>query len=129
MSEPGELGPGLWVVLEADLALLWPDSIYGERHEGALFGECKTFGEFNRADFERMRYLAKCFPGAVLVFATLRKTLTAREVSAITRIVKAGPSVLETRSSRKPGSCPDGHRAPALACSAWMLGRRDKEML
>jgi hypothetical protein len=37
-----------------------------------------------------MRYLAKYFPGAVLVLATLRKGLTSREIVEITRIAKAG---------------------------------------
>jgi hypothetical protein len=37
-----------------------------------------------------MRYLAKVFPGAVLVFSTLRKSLTPQEVASITRIAKTG---------------------------------------
>jgi hypothetical protein len=37
-----------------------------------------------------MRYLAKTFPGAVLVFSTLRKSLTPQEISNITRIAKQG---------------------------------------
>jgi hypothetical protein len=76
--------------LEADFALLWQESLYGERKDGILFGECKTYGLFKDKDFERMRYLAKSFPGAVLAFSTLRKALTLNEIAAITRIVKAG---------------------------------------
>jgi len=37
-----------------------------------------------------MRYLAKTFPGAILAFSTLRKSLTKSEIAAITRIAKAG---------------------------------------
>jgi len=76
--------------LEADFAMLWKESVYGEEKDGALFGECKTYREFEKKDFERMRYLARTFPGAVLVFSTLRKSLTARETSEIGRIAKAG---------------------------------------
>src|SRR5258708_35516324 len=76
--------------LEADFALFWQDSIYGERKEGIAFGECKTYGAFEERDFKRMRHLAKTFPGAVLVFSTLRETLTARDVSKIASIAKAG---------------------------------------
>jgi hypothetical protein len=76
--------------LEADFAMLWEESVYGEEKEGVLFGECKTYGEFEKKDFDRMRFLAKTFPGAVLVFSTIRKSLTAAEVSKITQIAKAG---------------------------------------
>jgi hypothetical protein len=77
-------------VLEADFAMLWEESVYGGRKDGIIFGECKTYGRFGRKDFDRMRYLAKTFPGAVLVFSTLRKSLTAKEIAGITRIAKAG---------------------------------------
>jgi hypothetical protein len=55
-----------------------------------VFGECKTYGEFGTKDFDRMRYLAKAFPGSVLVFSTLRKALKPREIASIARIAKAG---------------------------------------
>ena len=46
------------------------------KKDGLVFGECKTYGLFQKKDFDRMSYLAKSFPGAILVFSTLRKTLT-----------------------------------------------------
>lgn len=76
--------------LEADFAMLWEESLYGEKKDGLMFGECKTYGKFEKRDFERMRYLAEDFPGAVLVFSTLRKSLTPKEIANITRIAKAG---------------------------------------
>lgn len=76
--------------IEADFALFWQDSIFGEQRNGIAFGECKTYGEFQKKDFERMKYIAATFPGAVLVFATLRKKLEQREVRAITSITRAG---------------------------------------
>jgi hypothetical protein len=76
--------------LEADFAAFWQDSVYGEKNDGLLFGECKTYGKFKNADFERMRYLANTFPGSVLVFSTLRKSLTQQEMVSITRIAKKG---------------------------------------
>jgi hypothetical protein len=76
--------------LEADFALLWRESAYGERMDGIILGECKTYGEFQQKDFDRMRYLARTFPGGILVFSTLRKALTSREIAAITWIAKAG---------------------------------------
>lgn len=76
--------------LEADFALLWQESIYGERKDGVLFGECKTYSTFTKRDFDRARYLAKMFPGAILAFCTLRKQLTTSEIAGIVRIAKAG---------------------------------------
>jgi hypothetical protein len=55
-----------------------------------LFAECKTLGLFDNKDFERMAYVAKIFPGAVLVFCTLRKSLTSREIAKISGIAKRG---------------------------------------
>jgi len=76
--------------IEADFALFWQDSIYGEKKDGILFGESKTYDQFIKKDFDRMRYLAKSFPGAVIVFSTLRKTLTPAEIRGITSIANAG---------------------------------------
>lgn len=82
-------GPG-GRTLEADVAMFWQDAVFGERKDGILFAECKTYNQFKAKDFERMRHLAKAFPGAVLVFSTLRKSLDQKEIEGITRIAKAG---------------------------------------
>jgi hypothetical protein len=78
------------ISIEADLAAFWQESIYGEKRDGILFCECKTYGIFQKRDFDRMRYFAKTFPGAVLIFSTLRKTLSKKEITGITKIAKAG---------------------------------------
>ena len=49
-----------------------------------------------------MRYLAEAFPGAVLVFSTLRKSLTLKEVEGITRIARAGRKHWKTERSINP---------------------------
>lgn len=76
--------------LEADFAMFWQESLYGEKKDGIVFGECKTYGRFEKKDIDRMRHLSKNFPGAVLVFSTLRKSLTSKEISNIARVAKAG---------------------------------------
>jgi hypothetical protein len=78
-------GPG-GTALQADAAAFWR----GIRREGILFAECKTYDRFQAKDFMRMRQLAKTFPGAVLVFSTLRKSLSPQELKGITRIAKRG---------------------------------------
>jgi hypothetical protein len=77
---------------EVDFGALWQDSAsaFGEKKSGLLLGECKTYGKFVEKDFKRMRDLAKAFPGSVLVFSTMRKTLNSEENLNITRIAKAG---------------------------------------
>jgi hypothetical protein len=76
--------------LEADVAILWQEAVFGEQKDGVLFAECKTYDQFKKQDFERMRFLATKFPGAVLVFATLRKGLTSDEITGIAKLTKAG---------------------------------------
>jgi len=75
---------------EVDLAAFWRESVYGESKGGILFCECKTYGTFGSQDFDRIRFLAKEFPGAVLIFSTLRKGLIKSEITGITKIAKAG---------------------------------------
>lgn len=76
--------------IEADLAMFWRELSHGEDTAGILFAECKSYGLFKSKDFQRMRYLGETFPGAILVFSTLRDGLTKEEVSALLRLAKAG---------------------------------------
>jgi hypothetical protein len=77
-------------IIEADFAAFWQELIFGEKRDGILFGECKTYGKFQEKDFDRMSFLAKTFPGSLLVFSTLRRTFTSKEIAGLTRIAKAG---------------------------------------
>jgi hypothetical protein len=76
--------------IEADLGLIWQETVYGETQVGALFAECKSYNEFLPRDFARMRILAKRFPGAILAFCTLRRQLKPTEIRELRRIAKAG---------------------------------------
>jgi hypothetical protein len=77
--------------LEADFAGFWEQrSGRSSDSNGILFAECKTFGDFENKDFDRMAGLAKKFPGAVIVFCTMKKELTPDEIKSITKIAKAG---------------------------------------
>ena len=79
------------VDIEVDLALFFKESRFAasEKTEFAIC-ECKTFDTFRKKDMERMLILADNFPGAFLVFATLRKTLEPREKRLIARIANRG---------------------------------------
>lgn len=78
------------VELEADFGLLWQETSFRGVVEGIVFGECKTFGVFERRDFQRMTRLARQFPGAVLAFCTLRPHLNRNELNEIAKIARAG---------------------------------------
>ncbi len=88
--------------LEADFASLWQEKSFRGIQEGVLFGECKTFGIFKEKDFQRMRAIAKEFPGAVLVFCTLRTNLTPTEKKALISIAKRGRKMLTSERPINP---------------------------
>jgi hypothetical protein len=88
--------------IEADFALLWQEAIRGEEQSGLLFGECKSYNKFEEKDFQRMRYLTKKFPGAVIVFSTLRKELTPKEIKGMARIAKMGRKYWKTGKPINP---------------------------
>jgi hypothetical protein len=48
-----------------------------------VFGECKTYAYFKGADISRLRKFGTSFPGAILLFATLRNKLTNKEKQLI----------------------------------------------
>ena len=88
--------------LEADLGFFWQESIYGHASDGVAFVECKTYGKFKQEDFDRMRTIARNFPGAILIFSTLRKSLEADEITAITEIAESGRVYWKSDTPRNP---------------------------
>ena len=81
--------------IEADLALFFQASKFGESKIEVVFAECKTFNSFNNKDMNKMRRLGEAFPGAVLVFATLNESLDQKEKTSICGLVN------RSRESRK----------------------------
>jgi hypothetical protein len=75
--------------LEADLTCLYRPSTWRSTRADVVHAECKTFNTFEKADFVRMKFLAEEFPGSVLVFASLKSSLSKEEASAIRAIVQA----------------------------------------
>ncbi len=76
--------------IEADLALFLREARFGRSTIETLFAECKTYNHFKREDIDRMLGLSKGFPGAILVFATLRKNLTEIEKKLMRPLVNRG---------------------------------------
>jgi hypothetical protein len=95
--------------MEADLGLIWQETVFGETQDGILFAECKSYNKFERKDFDRMKALAKKFPGAILAFCTLRKNLDSREQREIRNIARLGMKRWKTERPINPVLVLTGH--------------------
>ena len=73
--------------MEADLALFFQASKFDDSKTELIFAECKTFNNFRKKDADRMANLGDMFPGAILVFATLNKSLSEKEKIILRRVV------------------------------------------
>src|SRR5262249_11332610 len=76
--------------IEADLGLFYQSSFLRKGRIDLIFAECKTYNEFERKDVDRMSLLAGQFPGAIIVFSTLRKSLTTRERDLLRVVANKG---------------------------------------
>ncbi len=75
-------------VLEADITCLYKPSAWRETRTQVVHAECKSFNFFERQDVNRMKNLAKEFPGSILVFATLKDSLENSEIEIISPLVQ-----------------------------------------
>ena len=73
--------------IEADLALLFQDPESQGFKTELIFAECKTFNAFQQKDCDRMINLGDAFPGTVLVFATLKESLSDEEKCLLRSVV------------------------------------------
>ena len=75
--------------IEVDLGLLFQKSRYRRSNAKTklIFCECKTYNAFERKDIQRMQLIGQQFPGATLVFATLRDALSLSEKYFFRQIV------------------------------------------
>jgi len=76
--------------IEVDLGLFCQLMRHGNLETDLVFTECKTFSEFVRTDVDKMGRLGSVFPGAVMVFATLRKSLKLKEQRLLRPLVNRG---------------------------------------
>jgi hypothetical protein len=76
--------------MEVDLAILCKWMRSGNWEHETVFVECKSYGEFEKNDVRRMEQFSRDFPGAVIIFATLRRQLTPREKKLLTPAVNRG---------------------------------------
>jgi hypothetical protein len=88
--------------LEADFGMLWDQSTVRGRYGGTIFGECKSYNEFKKKDVDKMKLMGEEFPGALLVFCTLRDELTAKEKRMISVLARWGRKYWKDELPRNP---------------------------
>lgn len=93
--------------VEADF-ILWyrRQALLGSPHSTQLvFGEAKSFGKdaFTAEDVSRMKQLAIAFPGAALVFATMRQPsdITEEEIARLSELARWGRHYEDARSEAR----------------------------
>ncbi len=85
--------------VEADLALFFQESSFLYPKTELIFIECKTFNSFEEKDTERMLTLGKQFPGAFLVFATLKESLSDNEKKILREVANCSQ---ENKKNKRP---------------------------
>ena len=88
--------------IEADLALFFQESRFLYPKTELIFVECKTFKSFEEKDTERMLNLGKQFPGAFLVFATLKESLCDDEKMILREMAKCSHENRKNKHSFNP---------------------------
>ncbi len=89
--------------LEADFGIfVAPGAISHISTPYLIFGECKSFNNFEEKDFARARKTAQMYRGAVLCFSTFRDSLDRDEIVAIKQIAEAGRDPLDAGRQLNP---------------------------
>lgn len=78
------------IKFESDLGIIFRESRFRYSVSDYIFAECKSYNYFQKRDIDRAKKISKFFPGAIIVFATLRKDLTNKEKKLLTPIVNQG---------------------------------------
>jgi hypothetical protein len=88
--------------VEIDLGLFVKETRFGVSDTRLIFAECKNNSEFEKADIDKMKWIAEKFPGAIILFATLNKELSAREKKLIKPLVNKGRKQWKTELPYNP---------------------------
>lgn len=87
---------------EIDMALFYRESSYIDRSTQTIFCECKTENNFKEEDVKNMKTLAREFPGAMLVFSTLKEDLSSTEKKLLKPFVNTCNKYYEHNKPRNP---------------------------
>lgn len=67
-----------------------------------IFGECKSYGDFDSHEYQKMSSLAKMSPGATICFCTLKSALTKSERREIGGLARQGRKRLKSGQMQNP---------------------------
>jgi len=87
---------------EADLALFCQEMVFGRARRELVFAECKTYNRFTTKDVDRMDCIARSFPGAIIVFATLNEQLSQKEIRLLSPLARRGRRFWRDGRSHNP---------------------------
>lgn len=87
---------------EVDMALFYRKGSYYDRSTQTIFCECKTENDFSDKDIRNMKTLAQEFPGAMLVFSTLKEDLSTKEKRLLKPFVERCNIYYEHDKPRNP---------------------------
>lgn len=74
--------------MEIDLGLFFRESRFKDDDVARIvFAECKSENNFEKTDIDKMKLISEKFPGSVLVFATLKDELNAKEIALLKPLV------------------------------------------
>lgn len=80
---------GREVINEVDLILLYQGNWASNEYPDLIFCECKTHKDFALSDVNKMQKLGQQFPGAILLFATLKKHLSQPEKKLLKKLANS----------------------------------------
>lgn len=89
--------------IEVDFGIFLSQDPFDEiKRPIAIFGECKSFNIFKKEDVTHMKEIADNFPGSVIVFCTLRSSLTNPEKKLIAKLARRGRNHYKADQWRNP---------------------------
>ncbi|MDP2667971.1 MAG: hypothetical protein Q8O65_04585, partial [Nitrosopumilaceae archaeon] len=88
--------------IEVDLGLFLKETKFGVTDTKLIFAECKNNDEFKKGDIDKMKWIAEKFPGSIVVFATLKKELSAKEKRLLKPFVNKGRKQWKTELPYNP---------------------------
>ena len=91
------------VQVEADLlGFFGCEPQFGHRHVWMFLAECKSFGNFEKKDFDRAKKMMERFPGAVFCFAALKANFEGAEKRAMAKLALWGRKTIAKERWRNP---------------------------
>lgn len=90
------------VKLESDFGIFLQQKGFASHKEFIAFGECKSFNSFDSEDIKKINILSDNFPGAIIVFSTLKPELSLAEKKLLRIVANKGRKLWNIDHPRNP---------------------------